>query len=214
VRQHLIAAGAGLLAGVAGALLVGRCAAPAARDAAQPEVRRELQAAVVPPGWDRAVDERMTSLEAEVAQQRIALERSARPEGEQAAGGRGGDRPPSVGREERRRVEYAKQLAQRQESIAAHAQEPIDGPWASLESEQLAQRLEAFEYEPRPDVNEVDCRSKTCVASLGFRSPMDGLAFIQSGSIPVTENCSGYIATPVPPENDGEYTLDVIYTCR
>jgi hypothetical protein len=57
----------------------------------------------------------------------------------------------------------------------------------------------------------VDCRSRTCVATLTFPSPSDALTFLASPSLRMLgRELRGLTSTPAPPSSAGAYDLTIV----
>ena len=190
MRDRLLTIVVGLAAGVGGALLVGaRGSEPPAPAAVQ--VRTPPAAPIVPPGWDRRTVVHVTDVEAKA-------DTPAAPEG------------PSE-REAERLAHYQRELETRQTQLSDHAREPVDPAWASTSSDQLRAAAEQLGVTPR----DIDCRSKTCVATLAFDSPSTALGFLHGKDMSsLITGFASMTSTPTPPTSDGDYDLTVVLARR
>ena len=66
------------------------------------------------------------------------------------------------------------------------------------------------------ELTDVDCRRRTCTATLRFSTPAHALATIQQDLQRLAvQGCQGIIAIPTPPTGDGAYDMTVLYNgCR
>lgn len=209
----------GIVAGIGGALVASHFnrPAPASAAAGEPAPERAPRPMVIPPGWDLALVARVAQLEQAVNQQKAETKRA---DGERDAGGTAAAAAadPVAQHERERREHYEKELAFRSDFIDKHKQEPVDSAWSQATSQTIREPLVAAESGDGAKVKDVDCRSKTCTATLTFSNPSDALAYIQQGgktsSRAAIKTCNGSIMIPTPPTSDGAYDLTVLYTCR
>ena len=197
MQNRLITIVLGLAAGVAGALVVTMRApqaqAPVPVVASDPLRRHDARASSVrapgaPPGWDHRYLERMNELEDKVQ----ALEGRVAP----------------TEREQEKIAHYERELATQEARLADHGREEVDPQWSSTGAE----RLRSAADEAGVVARAVDCRSRTCVASLRFPSPEAGLAFLRSPRMrKLIVGFSSMTSTPTPPTSPGDYDLTVLF---
>lgn len=211
-----IVAVTGIASGAAGAMLYSRFMLPAAvrtpttvltveRPAAQAPVR----VPIVPPGWDPTLVPRLAVVENRLD----ALRTSSRTESSPTS-----DAPQLVGddrtREEKRADHYQQELDYRKDALADHDREPTDNAWAGPQVASMQQSL-GKAFDGTAQTKSVDCRSKTCTATLAFPTPSDALVALAQKSQGLTvQGCKGAVAIPTPPANAGVYDLTVLYNCR
>lgn len=207
----------GIVAGVAGALIASRFSRPAPASAAPPEATaaRLPRPVIIPPGWDANLVARVARLE-EAANQRQAETKPAVSDAGAAPTAGGPD--PIEQRAQERLEHYQKELSYREEFIDKHNQEPVDSAWSQTTNQSLHEQLVAAETRDGAKLKQVDCRSKTCIATLEFPTPSDALTYVQAGGKTATSAaakvCNGSIMIPTPPTGAGSYDLTVLYTCR
>jgi hypothetical protein len=196
---------AGIGAGGLGGALFGHFAAPASGTVRPQPAPSQARAVIVPPGWDLGLHQRVSAIEHRLDEAR----RDDEP-------GRSPAAPPAPSnREEERLAHYQTELEYRARSLADHDREPLDEAWSATESDQIKHDLAAQTKSGSAAVKSVDCRNKTCVATLSFPSAQNGLGFIQPGTGALTvQGCDGFSAIPQPPTGEGSYQLTVLYTCR
>jgi len=215
-----IVAATGLTSGVAGAMFYSRLAgAPgpaqsasaSSRVAAPPLSTAPPAAAIVPPGWDQTLLTRLSSLEQRLDQLPAAgsaVDPGVEPQAEPAPNDGEADR------EQQRIDQYQKELAYRDEALSAHAQEQADNAWAAPQVLQMQDWFIKSLGESAQAKN-IDCKSKSCTATLAFATPADALTTIQTQSDKLTvPGCKGVAAIPTPPKDAGPYELTVLYNCR
>jgi hypothetical protein len=188
MRDRAITIALGLIAGLAGAWLVGRGAPePAAREV---RVTSRAMAPIVPPAWDSRFFER---------------EDRARP--------RAAPEPaPADERRDDRLAHYQTELEHRGALLAAHDAEGVDGAWSRDTTDQLRASVLASLAGRNATIEGIDCRTKTCTTQLAFASPDAALAYIASAPhFPVT-GLNGLTVTPTPPNSDGTYELTIVHT--
>lgn len=99
--------------------------------------------------------------------------------------------------------------------LGEHAQEPFDRTWAPAEEQSIRRSLASSTEQANAQLKEVDCRSKTCTATITFATPVEGLSYAQSASPGMrVEGCRGAVAIPRPPQTQGAYELTVVFNCR
>jgi hypothetical protein len=207
MKSWVFPVAAGLVAGVFGAALFGHftIARPTQPPVAPPPTPR---AAILPPGWDPGLTYRVTNLERRLD----AVQPGPTPSPSDKLS------PSQAGlsdREQERSDHYQKELASLEKSLSEHANEGVDIDWSRTESEQIQRDLRPDTLANSAQVKAVDCRSKTCTATLSFPTPADGLTLIQQNPDRLTvAGCNGFSAIPTPPSSDGPYDLTIVYTCR
>jgi len=199
MQGRLINIAIGLVAGVCGALVVGaRSSSPqpivpttAAAEVASDRGER-MPPPIVPPGWDARYLDRVNELAARVD----AIEARTEP----AA--------PLTEREQGRPEHYRRELETQQARVADHEREELDASWATTGAE----RVRAAAGELGVMLQTIDCRSKTCVASLRFATPMAGLTFLRSREMSqLGRGFSGLTSTPTPPTAASDYDLTIVF---
>jgi hypothetical protein len=127
----------------------------------------------------------------------------------------GGDEDPTATRERERMAHYQKELAYRERRLAEHQQEAFDGGRALQLEATIRKSMGASEGSHQGTLKAVDCRTKSCVVTLTFPSPAAALDSMRCEALPrMRERCTGLVAIPTPPTNDGPYDLSVIYDCQ
>lgn len=200
--NRLIMIVVGLAAGVVGAVVAtartpqaGTPLPVAASDPLRGHEARGVPAPapIIPPGWDRRYLERMNELEDKVQ----ALEGRVAPT----------ERVTPTEREQEKRAHYERELATQEARLADHDREEVDAAWSSTGAERLRSAADNVGVVARA----VDCRSRTCVASLRFPSPEAGLTFLRSPQMSkLLVGFSSMTSTPAPPTNPGDYDLTVV----
>jgi hypothetical protein len=206
VRVQLSVALIGVLSGAAGALLVGRFS-PAPKPAAPivPGPAPPVQV-IVPPGWDPRFATRLAGVE-----DRLAALRTGEPPS--AAEPHAVDEP--AGEREREREEvYRADLELQDRAVEDHGREPRDAPWANREASEIRVAMSAAPVTPPFAVRAIDCRSKTCLATVTFSSPAEALQQHEALSRVVPPGCNGLTSALQPPNGDGAYDTTVVYYCR
>ena len=180
---------------------------PASLETERPETTARV---VVPPGWNPALVSRLSHVEQQLDELRHP---DASPPA--AAGPSAGAGPnPVEAREKERAIQYDQELDYRQEALANHASEPSDPAWAGPLASTMRQSLSTA-FEGLAQTANVDCRSKTCTATLTFPTPSDALVSLrQSASKLSVDGCGSLAAIPTPPTSAGPYDLTLVYTCR
>jgi hypothetical protein len=101
------------------------------------------------------------------------------------------------------------------QELTSHATEPFDATWAPELSKSIHDELVAIvPAEHGFKVDNVDCRSKTCVADLVYDTPDDALEGRGVLGQAHVEGCHGFRATLEPPTSAGPYHTSIVYTCR
>jgi hypothetical protein len=155
-------------------------------------------ARIVPPGWDRRYVDRLSALEDRV-QALGATERAGAEAGSGAA------------RAQDREARYRRELEYQRTRVAGHAGEAIDPAWSRTQTDALRTELAPMLARGELVAESVDCRSKTCVATLTFPSPSDALTFLASPSLrTLGRELRGLTATPAPPSSAGAYDLTIV----
>ncbi len=202
MRQSLLVVLLGGASGIGGALAtssVQREPLPATA----PESLSPL--VIAPPGWDPRLVARVSHIE----QQLVDSHANAVEKGPETT---------SVGepssREQERVEHYQRELEHRQERLWAHEKESIDVSWAAPQARSIEDALAPALRVKDARVDNVDCRSATCVATLSFPSPEAALRALSQGSELASAGCPGLSAVPTPPTAEGRYALTLIYACR
>jgi hypothetical protein len=126
-------------------------------------------------------------------------------------GGDGSPKAPVLSHAEAK----AKGLAAHHASLAAHATEPRDSPWAQ-ETEALLQKdLAVLAARTHASILSVDCRTRSCVATIGFASVADALqnarpAVAAANHVP----CSSESALDDAEDAASPYPMTVVYECE
>jgi hypothetical protein len=208
----LLAIGAtGLGAGALGAVLASSSAAksPPPRPGSVRTESPETPAPVIPPGWNLALVSRLSHVEQRLDE--LGHSDAAPPAAAGASEGVGPN--PAESREQQRLDQYQKELEYREQALANHAREPSDVAWAGPQAATMQQSLSnAFGGLAR--TANVDCRSKTCTATLTFPTPSDALVSFRDSSKLSVQGCGSLAAVPTPPTSAGPYDLTLVYTCR
>jgi len=201
MRQRLLSIAIGLVAGFAGAVVARQW--PAASDPtpiAAAATREPSTAPIVPPGWDNRYLGRLAALEDRM---RDLDGGATRPEPSAPAA--------SSERAQHRAQLYQKELDHQRSRVDAHATEAIDPGWSRTQTDQLVAGLDAMIARRELVAERVDCRSKTCVATLTFPSPADALGFLASPALRVLgRDLHGLTSTPAPPSHAGAYDLTIV----
>ena len=199
MQDHLINIAIGLVAGVCSALVVGARSSsshpvvptPVVTEVARDGHGERMPPPIVPPGWDARYLDRVNELAARVD----AIEARTEPA------------PPSTDREQGRAEHYRRELATQEARLADHEHEELDASWAATGAE----RVRAAAGELGVMLQAIDCRSKTCVASLRFSTPMAGLTFLRSREMSqLGRGFSGLTSTPTPPTAASDYDLTIV----
>jgi len=187
MRDRAITVALGLIAGLAGAWIAGRSSPePAARDA---HVANRAMTPIVPPTWDPRFVER---------------EQRARPPAAH-------EPAPAEERRDDRLAHYQAELAHRDELLAAHDAEGVDGAWSRDTTDQLRASVVAS-LAGRATIESIDCRTTTCTTHLAFAHPDAALAYIASAPHFTVTGLRGLTVTPTPPDGDGTYELTIVHT--
>jgi hypothetical protein len=199
MRPPIATLAVGVIAGVVGAIGARQWPSDAPPASAQVASTREPAGArIVPPGWDRRYVDRLSALEDRV-QGLGATERAGAEAGSGAA--RGQDRE----------ARYRRELEYQRTRVAGHAGEAVDPAWSRTQTDALRTELAPMLARGELVAENVDCRSKTCVATLTFPSPSDALAFLASPSLrTLGRELRGLTATPAPPSSAGAYDLTIV----
>jgi hypothetical protein len=214
LRLILVIVATGLGAGALGAVLTfSRLSkAPPPSPVSVAAERPEVPGAVIPPGWNLALVSRLSHVEDRLDQLQLAADAPPVASAEPVAADP--EQDPVRSREQERAAQYEAELAFRQDALAKHAGEPNDAAWAGPVTDSMRDSLtKGFDGVAR--TTNVDCRSKTCIATLTFPTPSDALVSLRQSSAKLTvPGCSSVAAVPTPPTSAGPYDLSVIYTCR
>jgi len=212
-RLVLVIVATGLGAGALGAVVVSSRSpgspppTPAARGAERTETAAPI---VVPPGWNLALVSRLSHVEQQLDELRHA---DASPPVARGTSADAGPNPVEA-REKEREIQYQQELDYREDALAKHAGEPSDSAWAGPLAATMQQSL-GTAFDGLAKTTNVDCRSKTCVATLTFPTPSDALVSLrQSASKLSVQGCGSLAAIPTPPTTAGPYDLTLVYTCR
>jgi len=201
MRPPIATIAVGVLAGIIGAIGARQWPADAPPAAATVSSTHEPPGArIIPPGWDRRYVDRLTALEDRVR----ALGTSERI-GAPAEAGSGSVR--ALDREAR----YHRELEHQRTRVEGHAGEAVDPAWSRAQTDALRSDLAPMLARGELVAENVDCRSKTCVATLTFPSPADALTFLASRSLRLLgRELRGLTATPPPPSSGGAYDLTLV----
>jgi hypothetical protein len=199
MRERLLTLVVGLAAGMAGALIIGRRGAePPARVSGPPRTRETPPTEIVPPGWDRRYLVRVNELEARLDQ----LDQRTAPPSEREQ-----ERPALDLREQDKLAHYDQELAAQRARLAEHDREDVDLAWSASSAERVRATADEIGVAPRA----IDCRSKSCVATLSFTNPEAGLGFLRSAKMSkLVAGFSSMTSTPTPPTSAGDYDLTVV----
>jgi len=209
-RSTALVAVTGLVSGTFGAVVYGHFTRPSGpRSAASSTEHPQARASVIPPGWDPTLVSRLANVEEKLDKLGSPVAAASLPAKAPASPGSKDGRT----REERRAEHYQKELDLLERHLADHASEPRDDAWASPLTERMQRSLSAA-FEGSAQTTSVDCRSKTCTATLSFPTPGAALASIQQSRNFVVLGCKGGSVIPKPPTNAGPYDLTVVYNCR
>jgi hypothetical protein len=206
MRQHVAIIVSGIIAGTVGAVVAGHFARSAPDQPLAAPVAPAPRAVITPPGWDPQLLARLASLEHHV--DRLSVEQAKPPvSGPEVSA-------PVVARERERLADYQRELDFRAQALAEHAREVVDQGWASAQEKSVRTALAGLG--DAAALTAVECRSRTCTATLAFPSPADALATIQQQHAGLAvDGCHGFIAIPPPPTGDGRYEMTIIYNgCR
>jgi hypothetical protein len=196
---------AGVLVG-AGVITLGGRPPGATKPALAQSASAPAVPAHVPASWDPRYLGRLAAVEARVA----GLEATSPALQPQAA-------PSSPATDRARELEehYQADLTLLRQELTSHATEPFDATWAPELTQSIHDELVAIvPAEHGFKVDNVDCRSKTCVADLVYDSPDDALAGRGMLGQAHVEGCRGFRATLEPPTSAATYRTSIIYTCR
>jgi hypothetical protein len=212
-RLVLVIVATGLGAGALGSVLASSrlTKPPSPRSSAVSTERSQDPAPVIPPGWDLALVSRLSHVE-----QRLGELGRARPDASPSAAAepsadKGSD--PVQAREEQRANQYQQELDYRERALATHTAEATDTAWAGPLAATMQQSL-STSFQGLARTTNVDCRTKTCTATLTFPTPSDALMSFHDSSKLSVQGCSGLAAVPTPPTSAGPYDLTLIYSCR
>jgi hypothetical protein len=202
VRSALIPAIVGVLSGALGAVCVGRFSVAAPTPPARSEP--PLAMPILPPGWDARYLARSGSVESKVVEPPKPSSPAAQP---------GAHETPSE--HERGRAEhYQRELETQANAIAEHEREPVDESWSQGAAQSVRQAIADAAADSPFAVRAVDCRSKTCVASVTFPSPAEALGRHRALGAVSPPVCHGMSSVLDPPTGDGPYDATVVYYCR
>jgi len=201
----------GLASGTLGALLYAHLAKPPARSPVAVATERPQPPApvIIPPGWDPALVSRLANVEQKLDEMRSPAALS--PAAAEAPADAGPNDEQAQQRQ--RAAEYQEDLDYLEKALADHASEPTDGSWAGPLVASMQQSL-GKAFEGAAQTKSVDCRSKTCTATLSFPTPKDALVSLQQTHKLQVQGCKGFAAIPTPPTGAGPYDLTVVYNCR
>ena len=163
-RSTALVAVTGLVSGTFGAIAYGHFTKPSGpRSAASSTEHPAARASVIPPGWDPTLVSRLANVEEK-------LDRLGSPV---AAGPVAAKAPASSGsndgrtREKQRAEHYQQELDLLERHLADHASEPRDDAWANPLADSMQRSLSAA-FEGAAQTKSIDCRSRTCTATLSF----------------------------------------------
>jgi hypothetical protein len=198
----------GIISGTVGAVVAGHFNKGAPDQLQAAPVAPAARAVIAPPGWDPRLMARLSGLEQQVDRLSAGQAKPVPAPGSEAPP------PPVVARERERLADYQRELDFRDQALAEHAREALDQGWARAQEESVRASLAGLGESAA--ISAVECRSRTCTATLAFPSPTDALVTIQQkqGSLSVG-GCHGFIAIPPPPTGEGRYELTIVYNgCR
>jgi hypothetical protein len=202
MRSNLVVALIGSLTGALGALAVAGLSS--AREHA-PHAERAAPLApppsgIVPPGWNPLFVAAAAHAEAPPPPSAPAPPATGPARGEPDEKERG------------RQEHYAQELEYRENELASHDSESVDGAWAHGETATIRQTLSAGERSFV--VKSVDCRTRTCVAELTYPTPSEAVNGQASLATSIPAGCHGMLSTLTPPTDAGPYDATVVYYCR
>jgi hypothetical protein len=100
-------------------------------------------------------------------------------------------------------------------AVAAHAREPRDARWARSKADSLRGNLEKVHDRAHFQIDDVDCRSETCVATLSFESYTAAQAGWQQALVLSADpECSREIALDPPSNSAGRFPATLVYDCK
>jgi hypothetical protein len=210
MRSTLAVIATGLVSGAIGAVVVSHFqGASTSAPPTIPRINEDRKAIIVPPGWDPHLLSRVANLE-----QRVQDLRSTNTT-ELASSAEANDPAAMIAKREQERTEhYQHELAFRDQQLSDRAQEPVDSRWAYPQEQNMQSSLSSA-LGQSAQVKNIDCRDKTCTATLLFPTPTDALSTVRQHSNDLAvSGCNGFIAIPTPPMSSGPYDLTVLYTCR
>jgi hypothetical protein len=208
-RSAVLVAMTGLASGTLGAILYAHFAIPSPRLVSSRLERPEVQGPVIPPGWDRALVSRVSTVEQRLDE--IGSRAPAPPASTKLSAA--SEPKDERTREQRRAEHYQKELDHLEKMLADHASEPNDDAWARPLATSMQQSLSRA-FEGVAQTKNIDCRSKTCTATLSFPTPGAALASLQQSRKYTFIGCKGGSIIPTPPKSAGPYDLTVVYSCR
>ncbi len=110
--------------------------------------------------------------------------------------------------------ERAEHLARHEADIATHLAAPRDPVWASKAAASLESALGAVKTAIPFAVRTVDCRTSTCIASLGWKSVEDARSGFQSVLHDAHQpGCTKRIMLPDAQPGPGEYRATLYVSC-
>jgi hypothetical protein len=113
-----------------------------------------------------------------------------------------------------RQAQYGQELLHQSEVIAEHEREQRDESWAPQQSRTITELFAPAEQAASLRVKNVDCRSKTCVATLTYPTPDDALTGHALLAQATVAGCHGLSSTLAPPTSAGSYDVGLVYYCR
>jgi hypothetical protein len=162
----------------------------------------------LPPGWDPRFAERLARVEQQVAQSAVQTRPAVAPEGEPP-------REPQDDREQLRSEQYQQELTDLRQALDEHAREPFDSSWAPDQERSIDQAFaKQVDSKAGAKLENVDCRSKTCVAKVSFPTPDDAVMHLVALSDASAPGCGGLSITLEPPSAPGRYQIKAVYHCR
>jgi hypothetical protein len=200
MRPSIATIAVGLIAGVAGAVCARQWPARAPAPGVTVSGARERPSApIVPPGWDRRYLDRLAAVE-----DRVRARGAGGPEAPAEAG-------TGSAREQEREARYRRDLEYQRARLERHAGEAIDPAWSRTQTAALRSELAPMLARGELVAENVDCRSKTCVATLTFPGPSDALTFLASPSLRMLgRELRGLTSAPEPPSSAGPYELTIV----
>jgi hypothetical protein len=117
---------------------------------------------------------------------------------------------PSPSREE----QWHETVRQHDDSIATHWQEPMDGAWARKAQSSFKDELSALQSDGHFRLENVDCRSRSCIADVRFDNYFQASTQWQRiVHARYTEPCSKEVVNDAPTDPAAPYKTTVVFDC-